>query len=697
MKRRCIYFVIGLLVLSAVYAENNTEKIVVDLERQLQEVTGKEKVVTLNRLASFFYKKQPGLAITYANQALELAEKINHDQGKANALIYLANAYRALGNAKEPFKYGREALRIFRNLGDQPGTINALNTLGYLYRSIGNYDEALQYLVEALEICDKMGDSRKKTGIFYQLGNLYIRLENPEKAMEYYQNAYKFAERVGDRSRMASYLNNIGIAYRGLGQYLQALACFEKAFTMFTELENPYGITAAAGNIGITYGQFNNFPKALEYLHKAVKTAEENNNKKGICDNLIHMGNQYLKSKDYTRADVHYQRALKIAGDITDNNGIKTIYECLSNLYIAKNDYKKAMEYYIKFSDMKDQLINEKKNLQLIELQERYEAEKRAREIDMLKRKNKIKTLTRNAFIAGFALVLVILAFVFKKYLYLFSFWKKQKHIGQYRLIKTLGAGGMGTVFKAHSIRDKNRIVAIKVLKDELSRLENNRRRFKQEGTIIDKLNHANIIKIFERGEYDGKLFIVMEFLEGRTLAEKIETGGIIPLHDCLHIMKQITAALTFIHRANIIHRDLKPENIMITEKDGDNSVVKLLDFGLSRMKFQSRITMTGMLVGTASYMAPEQITELECSSASDVFNLGLIFYEMLTGRVAFSGDSITRIERQILETTPADPNALRPGIPEGLNDLIMHMLAKNPDQRPSAETVLAQLNMQTT
>ncbi len=260
-------------------------------------------------------------------------------------------------------------------------------------------------------------------------------------------------------------------------------------------------------------------------------------------------------------------------------------------------------------------------------------------------------------------------------------------------MIKTLGAGGMSTVFKAHSIRDKNQIVALKVLKDELSRRESNRRRFKQEGTIIDKLNHPNIIKIFERGEYHEKLFIVMEFLEGRTLAEKIETEGMIPLQDSLHIMRQITAALTFIHRANIIHRDLKPENIMITEKDGDKDVVKLLDFGLSKMKFQSWITMTGMLVGTASYMAPEQITELESSSASDIFNLGLIFYEMLTGRVAFSGDSLTQIERQILYATPAAPGVLRPGIPGELSDLIMQMLSKNPDQRPSVETVLTRLN----
>jgi serine/threonine protein kinase len=697
LKRSCLYLAVILLVSPAINAQNTVEKRVAFLEKQLQEVSGKDKIDTLNRLASYFYKTQPNRAITYGGQALKLAEEINDEKGKANALVYLTNAYRALGDAKKPFTYGREALRIFRKLGDKPGTTNALNTLGFLYLSIDSYDEALKYLVEALEICDEMGYTRRKSGIFYQVGSLYTRLGNPKKAMEYYQKAYNIAQQVGDQKRVPYYLNNIGIAYRSLGQYHQALDCFKQSFRMFTQQENPHGLTAAAGNIGEVYGQLNDFPKALEYLHKAVNTAEENNNIKGICDNSIYLGNQYFKHKDYTRALVYYEKALKIAKDTENNASLIMIYEQLSNLYIAWDDYKKALDYNMKSGALKDQVINEKKNLQLIELQERYEAEKRAREIEILKKNNKIQRITRNAFIAGFALVLVILSFLFKKYLHLFSFWKKQKYIGQYRLIKTIGAGGMSTVFKAHSIKDKNEIVAIKVLKDELFSRESNRKRFKQEGIIIDKLNHPNIIKIFERGEYHEKLYIVMEYLEGRSLAEKIETGGILPLHDCLFIMRQITAALAFIHRANIVHRDLKPENVMVTVKDGQENVVKLLDFGLSKMKFQSRLTMTGVLVGTASYMAPEQISELLYSPASDVFNLGLIFYEMVTGRPAFAGDSFARIERQILESVPAAPISLRPETPEELDGLIMEMLSKNPDLRPSAQTVSDRLNLQLT
>jgi len=696
LKRSCIFLVIILLVLPGLDAEETFEKKVEKLEKQLQEVTGKEKINVLNRLAYYFYRRQPDRAIRYGSQALELAGKINHDKGKARALLFLANAHRVRGNVEKPIKYGHEALRIYTKLRDQPGTVDALNTLGYIYKSIDNYDESLKYLVKALEICDKMEYPRKKEGIYYQMGNLYMRLENPQKAMGYYQNAFKSAESVGDQKMMAFYLNNIGLAYHGLGQYLQALDYFKKSLDMFTELENPFGITASAGNIGSTYGELNRFAEALEYLHKAVKIAEENNNMKGISDNLMLIGYQYLKLEDYTRAALYYEKALKIAKDIENKNLVKDIYKDLSSLYSAKNDYKKAMEYYIKYTDIKDQLVNEKKNRQLLELQERYEAEKRTRDIEILKKNSEIQRITRNAFIVGFILVLAILVFIFKKYLYLFAFWKKQKYIGEFRLIKSIGSGGMSTVFKAHSIRDKNRIVAIKVLKDEFSGRESTRKRFKQEGTIIDKLDHPNIIKIFERGEAHEKLFIVMEFLEGKTLAEKIETGGIPPLEDCLHIMRQITTAVAFIHRANIVHRDMKPANIMITEKEGRTDVVKLLDFGLSKIKFQTRLTMTGVLVGTASYMAPEQIADMHSSPASDVFSLGLIFYEILTGKVAFPGDSLLHIEKQILYTTPPAPAAIRPGIPGKLNELIMQMLSKNPDQRPSAETVLTQLNLQT-
>jgi serine/threonine-protein kinase len=289
----------------------------------------------------------------------------------------------------------------------------------------------------------------------------------------------------------------------------------------------------------------------------------------------------------------------------------------------------------------------------------------------------------------GFLLALVALIFIFKKYLYLFAFWKKQKYIGQYRLLESIGSGGMGNVYKAHSIRQKTSIVAIKVLKEELFKVESNRTRFKHEGAIIDKLNHPNILKIFERGVHEDRLYFVMEFIQGITLEKKIETGGRLDLAECYHIMIQVADALAMIHGKNIVHRDLKPANIMLTEKDGDANFVKLLDFGLSKMKYQTQITESGFLVGTINYLAPEQIVDFEYSPASDVYSMGIIFYEMVIGGLVFAGDSVTTIVEHILDKTPPPPNTIRTDIPEPLNTLILQMISKENDQRPTAQTVL--------
>ena len=662
-------------------------------EKLLSTVNDQEKIIILNRLASIFYRNQPARAIDYGNQALKLAERLNDQNEKANALVFMANAYQVQGNLKKSFNFAQEALRISEKLGDQSILINALNTMGFILMSCGDYEEALKKLIRALEICDEIEDLPRKSGIYYQLGNLYFRMEDHQKAMECYQYMLNYAESKGNLQIMGFAINNIGLVYNNRKQYQKALECFNKALNLFTQVKNSYGATAATANLGLTYGHLDNYDKALEYLYKAIESAKENGNVKAVYDNLIEIGHQYYQLKNYTNAALNYERALKMTSDIGDKNSLERIYLYLSDLYSAQKNYKMAMEYLSKSNDIKYQLVDEQKNLRMSILLVRYEAEKKAREIEILQKNSEIQRITRNAFIASFVLALVILVIIFKKYLYLIAFWKKHKYIAQYRLISRIGWGGMSTVFKAQNIKDKHDIAAIKVLNDELSTQDTTRKRFKLEGDIIDKLDHPNIIKIFGRGEHQEKLYIAMEFLDGKTLAEKIEAEGMISLPGGLDIMKQIAAALTYIHRLDIIHRDLKPGNIMIIEKEGEKNLVKLLDFGLSRMKFQTRLTMTGMLVGTTRYMAPEQISQLISSPAGDVFNLGVIFYEMLTGRAAFTGDTFSEIKRNILFTMPTVPTGLRPGIPGDLNDLVMEMLAKDPEQRPTAESVLTRLS----
>jgi len=282
-----------------------------------------------------------------------------------------------------------------------------------------------------------------------------------------------------------------------------------------------------------------------------------------------------------------------------------------------------------------------------------------------------------------FAIFSYMIINFFKKYITFSTFWKKQKYVGQFRLLERIGVGGMGTIYKAHNLMDKSETVAVKVLKEELFPDESHRKRFIQEAAIIDQLNHPNIIKIIERGQYRQKLFIAMELLEGVTLEKKIEQEGMLDLKEALVIMIQVTDALVKIHSKNIVHRDLKPANVMLIEKSGNQNFVKLLDFGLAKTQFQSRVTETGMVVGTINYMAPEQLDSGEFSAASDIYSLGVIFFEMVTGKKPFFQESPTELMKQILNQPAPDPNQYRTDLPVELNDLIKKMLKKEGKQRP--------------
>lgn len=685
------YLVLVLLTSMTLYSQDARTKRIAELEKQLQTTTGLKRIRVLNNLSSYFYRSKPGRAVRLGLQSYELADGLGIDKEKARATIILANAYRLLGEIEKPFRYGREALALYRKLGNKRGVLTASTTMGYLYRSIDNYNESLQYLLDALKICEEIGVGNvTKMPIYNQMGTIYMRQNDPGKAMVYFQLSYNIARQLKNRPLVALYLNNIGNAHRELNQYSRALKSLRESQGIYSELEDSFGICAVLTQLGSTYERMNKDVMAEECMLQAVKLAEENNYVSFLIDNLTNIGALYIERKDYKQAGSYLLRALEMARTIGDKTVLEKIFNHLSSLHQATGQYKLAMEYYKEYTSVKNQRIAETKNLQFLELQERYEAEKREKEIGLLKKSSEIQRVTRNVLIAGFLLLAVFLIFIIKKYIYLFAFWKKQKYIGQYRLIRTIGAGGMSTVYLAHGIKDKTESVAVKVLREEYCQRESHRRRFKLEGTIIDKLCHTNIIKIIERGEYRERLFIVMEYIEGSTLDEIIGQRGL-PLGECYVLMKQATTALVFIHEKGILHRDLKPENIMVSGEP-ENYRIKLLDFGLSKMKFQSQITMTGVLVGTANYMAPEQITDLECTAASDIFSLGLIFYRMLTGRAAFQGESVSQIERQIIETTPADLLSLRPEIPWKLNRLVMQMLSKSPDGRPTADEVLVKL-----
>src|ERR1700686_4157973 len=263
------------------------------------------------------------------------------------------------------------------------------------------------------------------------------------------------------------------------------------------------------------------------------------------------------------------------------------------------------------------------------------------------------------------------------------------KRLGPYEILSAVGAGGMGEVYRAKDTR-LDRIVAIKVLPDHLSSKPDLRERFEREAKTISSLNHPHICTLYDIGQQDGTDYLVMEYLEGETLAQRLAKGPL-PIEQVLRYAIEIADALDKAHRKGITHRDLKPGNIMLTK-----SGAKLLDFGLAKLKQETApanvtlsklptedaVTAQGTILGTLQYMAPEQLEAKEADARTDIFAFGTVVYEMATGKRAFEGKSQASLIAKILETDPPPISSLQPMTPPALDRIVKRCLAKEPDER---------------
>src|SRR3984885_11934291 len=302
------------------------------------------------------------------------------------------------------------------------------------------------------------------------------------------------------------------------------------------------------------------------------------------------------------------------------------------------------------------------------------------------------------------------------------------KLIGQtfshYRVLERLGAGGMGVVYKAEDNR-LHRNVALKFLPENVSNDPSALARFQREAQSASALNHPNICTIHDVGEENGQAFIAMEFLQGATLKQHIAHRSL-SFEMFVTLGIEISDALDTAHQKNIIHRDIKPANIFVT----DRGHAKILDFGLAKLHddqpslggataasanatpalvaadgapaandtylresaaAETQITNTGVIVGTASYMSPEQTRGHALDRRSDIFSLGSVLYEAVTGQIPFTGPSTLAILHDIATGTPAPPSTLQPGLPRTLDDLILRCLEKDPARRPSRACEIVQ------
>src|SRR5438270_11772056 len=270
--------------------------------------------------------------------------------------------------------------------------------------------------------------------------------------------------------------------------------------------------------------------------------------------------------------------------------------------------------------------------------------------------------------------------------------------LGPYEIQSALGAGGMGEVYRARDTR-LDRTVAIKILASHLSSSQELKQRMEREARAISALNHPHICQLYDIGSQDGVDYLVMEFLDGGTLAERLNRGPM-PLNELCKVGAEIAQALAFAHRAGILHRDLKPGNVMLTK-----SGAKLMDFGLAKAAAMSTstsataapllsaartmsgpsaspLTTAGMIVGTIQYMSPEQIEGKEADARSDIFAFGSVLYEMATGKRAFQGKSHLSTASSILEKDPDPISTVQPLAQKALEHTVQTCLAKNPEER---------------
>ena len=248
---------------------------------------------------------------------------------------------------------------------------------------------------------------------------------------------------------------------------------------------------------------------------------------------------------------------------------------------------------------------------------------------------------------------------------------------GRYELESRLGEGGMATVFGG-SDRLLGRKVAVKVLSRHYARDKTFVERFRREAQAAAGLNHPNVVSVFDTGSDNGVHYIVMEHVDGRTLADVLRQEGALPPDRAAEIAVHVCRALSSAHEKRMVHRDVKPGNVLLTP-DG---TVKVTDFGIARIPSGEPLTATGSVMGTASYLSPEQATGGRIDARSDIYSLGCVLYEMLTGKPPFDGKSAVSIAYKHVGEEPTAPSAVNPAVPAGLEAVVAKAMAKDPADR---------------
>ncbi len=621
----------------------------------------------------------------------------------ASCEVNLGITSRKLGQPEAALDYYQKALPIFEKLKHEIGVATTLGNIGLTYKDLGLYDKAIEFYLKALKIEEKNKNKAGIARVLGNIGNIYKNMNNSAKALDCFERSLALQKEIGAKTQIAGQSLNIGNVYLNEKDYARAGDYFQEALDIWRQIDNPQGQAEALANLAVVYQQRNKRDQALDCSQQALAMNEKIGSQEGTLVALKILADIHMDRKEPRQAMKFLQRGLAMAQARKEPLLIRDFYDSLSSVASSLGNFRQALDYFHSYVKAKDAILNQEGNDKIAELAAKYEAEKKQQQIALLEKNNEL--LKKNseiqklqissgrsrtwALASGIVLLIGIFLLFFRRYLYLLAFWKKKTYISHYKLERQLGSGAMGVVWQATDLTGTKKAVALKVIREEHASDPVQRKRFLNEAYLVDQLDHPNIIKVFERGEYQQNLYIAMELLSGKSLAETIRSGARIPLAECLQIMHQLADALARIHGQGILHRDVKPANVMLTN-GSDQRAAKLLDFGLAQSPSLTRLTETGEILGTVYYMAPELISQRQASAASDIYALGVVFYEMLTLEKPFLGENPGEIIRAILENEPIAPSHFRPDLPSAQAALVMRMLSKDPGQRPADEDLTA-------
>jgi DNA-binding CsgD family transcriptional regulator/tetratricopeptide (TPR) repeat protein len=360
------------------FSWGQSENKIQNLEKKLKSASGEERLEVLNTLCREYYKTSPQKTVTIGNQALSLARQLKNKKMEACILKNMGIGYSLLGNNEKAVEQFLNSLTIYEELGDKQGIANAINNVGIVFVELGKFQKALEYYLRSLEIREELGNKEDIADSMNNIALVYDRLKNYNKALEYHLKSSQIYKEIGKDRQIALSMNNIAVLYTNLGNYGQGLVYFLESLRMMEKIGNQGEMTTTLNNIGEVYITLRKYDKAYGYLARGLKMAKE-------------LGIKYRE---------------------------KDAYEGLSRLYSAQGKFKEAFTYYKRYSEMKDEIFTKENNDKIVEMQTRYEAERKEKENQILRKDKEIKETTikkqkiLTMALASILALVIILAFV---------------------------------------------------------------------------------------------------------------------------------------------------------------------------------------------------------------------------------------------------------------------------------------------